>query len=334
MTHDIAPRQDDLIRSTSRIDDAELARNLDPVVRDALLASLVEEPEAGRSWGGRHRRLSIALGVAAALVASSAAAVAGHEAWQREHPAQSVTVNCVEGQDAQHQPAGGAVPIPTGDPLADCAAVWELSFGEAAPEMAAYTSPEGWIMVQPKAWATPDDWTPLAGDFTFDSTLLELDHSLQDEVRGLRSRCFSTAEARSFVEAQLSRLGLTGWAVEQLDPAGDDGGPCASYLQADPEGKVVHLGEADWGSPEDLPVGKMISALRKAPACLPHDEAVAAIKRAAHKAGIRAGLEGYVLVEPYANAGKSAGSGDRAADPACARIVMIVGGGVTVELWG
>jgi hypothetical protein len=153
-------------------------------------------------------------------------------------------------------------------------------------------------------------------------------------VRGLRSRCFSTAEARSFVEAQLSRLGLTGWAVELRDSAGDDVGRCTSNFEADPERKVVHLGQADWGSPEDLPVGKMISALRKTPACLTHDQAVAAIKRAAQTAGIRPGIEGYVLVEPYANAGKSAGSGDRAADPACARIVMIVGGGITVELWG
>src|SRR4051794_1743118 len=331
MTNDLARRQDDLIGSTSRIDDAELERNLDPAVRDALLVSLIEEPVAERSWRGSHRRLSIALGVAAALVVSTAGAYAGHQAWQQLHPDQTVQFACVQTQDAGHQPGNLSMPIPSGDPLADCAADWKLSFGEAAPELAAYTADNGTIMVQPKAWPAPADWTPLAPDFHLDPVLLQLDHSLQDSVRGLNSRCFSVAEGQSLVEAELARLGLSGWTVHQRGDSGD--GHCVIYLEADPEGKVVRLGEADWGSLDDLPVGKMISALRRTPVCLTHDQALAAIRRAAGEAGIPEGIEGYVLAEPYAKAEKGAGSDDEAADPACTRIVVIVAGGITVELW-
>jgi hypothetical protein len=324
MTRDIARQQDDLVRTLRRVDDSVLALGLDPALRDALAQTLTDEPRQRHSWRQAHRRLAVTLGVTGAMVVSTAAAYAGHEAWQRLHPDQAVTVACVDSQDDALQPLGLSVPIGTGDPLADCAVVWKQQSGKSAPELAAYVGSNGTVMVQPKAWKTPADWEPLAEDFSLDTALLELDHSLQDHVHGLAAKCLSGADGDALAEQTLTRLGLDGWTVDQRDKP-DGVKSCAGFVVADPEEKVVKLMGQKPSKASDVPFEAMAAELRKSQECLDHDQALAEVKRAAKVAGMPDGVEGYELSEP--------GSSSHGAGSDCTRIVMIVGGSVMVELW-
>ena len=214
----------------------------------------------------------------------------------------------------------------------DCAAVWQEEFGEAPPELVAYVGTEGGIVVQPKAWPTPAGGKPLPEGFTFDSALLELDHSLQDYLHGLPSRCHSVAQARAMVEATSARLGLTGWKVEQRDDP-DGVTSCAAFIAAEPEDKVVRL----MADPNPGTIGEryqvMGAKLRKAPTCLSREEARSAVREAATEAGVPEGAVGYKVAEPFARSGNPPTPATGTSGSGCVHILMMVQGWIMVELW-
>ena len=66
----------------------------------------------------------------------------------------------------------------------------------------------------------------------------QLEHSLGDYVDGGQSRCFTATEGRAFAEAELQRLGLTGFEVVVEDQSPPQGGCTLMFLG---EGATVEV---------------------------------------------------------------------------------------------
>ena len=126
----------------------------------------------------------------------------------------------------------------SGDPAADCATIWPAP----VPKLQAYDDGTGGIAVIPASETAPAGWTPIESQ---DVALIVLQERLDDHISGLRSGCFTSAQATTFAQQQLDVLGFTDWTVATrsgsqpcyggfadasaktvtLLPIGDDSGP-------------------------------------------------------------------------------------------------------------
>lgn len=222
--------------------------------RSALVALVrrngtsVSQPDAGPAGGVRGRLRRALRGVVGSRrqarsrrwklgVAGLLVGVAAGWSWAalRGDPAASSWIMCSD--VAEIRPA-------TGDPVADCAAVWEEQRGEPAPALGAFTDDSGGVWVlrvddvtgEPtcEEMASCDDLVPLSDAFEVEVRVAELEDELEDWGRGLPSGCFVPSGARAYVTSQLERLELPDWEVT-IDPPGEgepDPGPqdCAMWF--------------------------------------------------------------------------------------------------------
>jgi hypothetical protein len=143
-----------------------------------------------RRW---KRRWLIPIAAALALLLAAAA-------WALTHgPRETTTLSC--GLDH-------VIASVSGDPLADCAAIWEEIYDQPAPPLVAYDNGNNFIVVVPEDFDPPSGWTRLADDFTMDDRVVELDQILNDFGGGLNSGCFSQDEAQPIIDAALATTGL------------------------------------------------------------------------------------------------------------------------------
>jgi hypothetical protein len=161
----------------------------------AHLFSAITQLPQGRSRPALRRPLVIAV---AALVVFAATGAAW--ALTRGSARETTAVDCRIG--------GGTTVIDatSGNPATDCAAIWPAP----VPKLQAYDNGIGGIAVIPASETAPAGWTAIESQ---DVALIVLQESLDDNVNGLDSACFSSARATTFAQQQLDRLGLVGWTT-------------------------------------------------------------------------------------------------------------------------
>jgi hypothetical protein len=232
-----APSPLELLSRIAPISDEEAAAVFGGAGPERLLEAIEHlSPGRERLARRRHRRPVV---IALAVVAVAATTGAGW-ALTRGGPAKETTaVDCMIG--------GGTTVIDatSGDPAADCAAVWPAP----VPKLRAYDNGIGGVAVIPASEEPPATWTPIASQ---DVALIELQENLDDYINGLDSSCFDGPAATRFARQQLSRLGLIGWSVD-VRSTSQAGQLCYGGF-ADPQRKTVTLlgspavrsGSADW----------------------------------------------------------------------------------------
>jgi hypothetical protein len=268
----------------------------------------------------RRRRRSL---VAVLVAASAATAAAGWAVLQPE--SETTAVACGD----------SIVSSSTGDPVADCAALWRREKGTEPPPLLAYVGPGGGVHVLPAGEEPREGFTPLDPSFRQDASVIELEAELADVSRGLPSACYSEAEARRIVQAQLQRLGLAEWSVEArpVDFEGLVGGSCppAAYTLAivHPDRETVELVAGIGGSPpRELPVVELAHRLTRQlvegpeARCVTVEEAAAVARREAASLGLSEAAREVVLhvVTPTDPA------------PTCARATTVVAGTAEVTV--
>jgi hypothetical protein len=169
--------------------------------------------------------------LAAAVVVLGAAAVGW--AFLASSGRDSVAVECeIQGSDT-------IIPAASGDPVADCAAQWQRDTGTTAPALVAYDNGLGGITVLPASQTPPDGFTRLPGGAVQNVSMVEMQQWLDDYVSGLNSGCFDGATATQMTQQELTRLGMTGWAV--LAPPSSDAGSCVDTGILDASKSTVAL---------------------------------------------------------------------------------------------
>jgi hypothetical protein len=115
----------------------------------------------------------------------------------------------------------------SGNPVTDCAAIWQHSFRQAVPQLTVYAN-DGWVLVLPakqRPWAGS---VRLPSGFVMNTGLIVLNEWLQDYVNGLYSKCYSSSAAVTAVHGELASLGLSGWNVPVQPPAANGTTTCAN----------------------------------------------------------------------------------------------------------
>jgi|GEM_PF-2202292 len=271
------------------------------------------------------------------VVAAGTTAAAGWAAL-RTDPKITTAVSCGD----------SVVDASTGDPVADCAALWLREHGTAAPPLVAYVSPGGGVRVIPEGQDPGKGFTRLARTFRQDTALIELEGELGDVSRGLASGCLGEADARRLVSDQFSRLGLSGWTtdVRADDPGSDmrnvdgtpaDGPPaCPSgasrympIVNADTTEVELVAGLGQGTPPEGEPYTTLAhwltDQLVRGPdaRCLPVDQAAVLARQEAARVGLSEARSEVVFhLVPAADANL----------PTCARPTTTVGGTVEVTI--
>jgi len=217
----------------------------------------------------------------------------------------------------------------TGDPVADCTALWARTHAGAAPALRAYRV-DGSVLVLRADADAPSGAEPLgspapsAADAT--AALTELEARLLDYASGLRSQpCVPFVDAVQQVEADVADLGLADrWTVRAEPPA--LAASCGLAFLAPETAEVVVRGvdvgrwTAERSAPSEVAVRDLAHAIAAAIAdgCLPVDGAAARAREIADTAGYPMAVVRTVV--------------DRDAD--CSRVTVTVGGSVDVVVRG
>ena len=273
-------------------DEFDLVRGLRPQVRDSdpalidqarkeLMAVINQEPRLKPTPAQTRskRRWRVPILIAAALATGAAS-------WAIfTDSSQSTTLGC-------HAPDDGIsiVDATSGDPIADCAAVWRRDYGSEPPELVAYDNGRGGIEVVVVGADIPSDWTKLEPGPAQDVALIELAEGLDDVATGLASGCYTTGDSTKIVDRELHRLGLASWTVRaEREP---DGESTCGYFYLDPEQQQVVLVGLDTGSPLESAV-KLATQLNAAldGQCMTLDEAATAATGIATELGIEDALD-------------------------------------------
>lgn len=316
--------------------EVELLRRLRPPVtgpdsafvaeaRSTLMAHIVatapEVPTAPADAPRRRSRWMLPV-----VVFASATTAAAGWAVLRIDPKTSTAVACGD----------SIIASSTGDPVADCSALWRRENGSEPPPLVAYVGPGGGVHVLPAAQTSPDGFSALAPSFRQEAAIIELRAELADVSRGLPSACFGETEARRLVAAQLHRLGLADWSittrpVDEHPPAScPSGSPNYSTAAVDPEQKRVRLIPNLGGPPpQDLPFVKLSRWLTaqfvEGPQrrCVPVDEALVLAREQATRLGLREDT-GHIVFTIVPSAEPAART--------CTRPTTVVGGTTQVTL--
>ncbi|MFV0406409.1 MAG: hypothetical protein ACK5LN_06245 [Propioniciclava sp.] len=242
----------------------------------------------------------------------------------------TTTWQSVSGFDDRPDRYGGGHLSP--DPIADCAVHAEATGKEPIVDPVAVYY-QNRMVVGPRATVPLDavpwnEWIqqqtspnpPVRGNITRDDAAeWELERSLQDSVDGGESRCWDPKSARTFVQAELNRLGLTDWRI--VDTAAEGSvGECAAVMSTVPGTIEVRAGFSEGSVTSE---GGMTNALVAPLAtgipgqCLGLDEANQVAERFLAEQGIRT-LVSVTLDE----------------DASCTRVDAVVAGSISVYLYG
>lgn len=311
--------------------------------RNALMALITETGRPARppTPPDHRRRRRRQRWLAPVLIVASGATAAAGWAVLRSDPKTSTAVACGD----------SIVGSSTGDPVADCAALWRRQKGTEPPVLVAYEGPGGGIHVLPEGETPPPGSKPLARSFRQETSIIELEAELGDVGRGLGSTCYSEADARGLVATQLRRLGLADWTITARTEApgpvmtvpsaggGEpEGEPCpadgTTYMSViRPDTQEVELIAYYSRIPSDEhPFVELARALTRLlvdgpeARCVPVDEAAALARREAARLGMDelSGESGEVVFHVIPPADPNV--------PTCARPTTVVGGSVEVTL--
>lgn len=295
--------------------DALTASWSDSPAKQALFQEITAMPTEAATHGTRQRRgmPRRAVFVAVTILAMSIATLAAATGW---FGSQDLGLGC--------RLPDGAVGIErsvTGDPVADCAAMWERQTGEPAPDLTAFINSQGGLVVAPSDDDVPDDWRVLDGEAVADPAVAELQTSLDDIADGLASKCHLLPEAEAVVTRELGRLGLDDWTIGSERGTADGAETCTnSYLV--PRNQHVVLFPLDgFVAPSDHP--HAVFAQRLAAdlndACRALDDAEARVRTIGSELGIADQITVRAVSDPIAD---------------CTRVDVNVGGSVHVILRG
>jgi hypothetical protein len=225
----------ELLSRIAPISDEAAAGVFGELGRERLLAAILRQAPA------RQRRLRRPLVLAVAVLVVAAATGAGWAALSPGPARETTAIDCViDGR------VGTVIDATTGDPAADCAAIWPAP----VPKLQAYDDGIGGVAVIPASAKAPAGWTPIESQ---DVVLVMLQENLDDKINGLDSACFGSSQATTFAQQQLDLLGFVGWTTTVRS----GGGSCYRGF-ADPQAKTVTLmamgdptGVANW-PPQEL----------------------------------------------------------------------------------
>lgn len=317
--------------------EVELLRRLRPPVagpdsafvaeeRNALMAHIVKTAPEVPTTPAAHAPRRRSRWILPVVVFASATTAAAGWAVLRPDPKTSTAVAC----------GNSIIASSTGDPIADCSALWRRENGSEPPPLVAYLGPGGGIHVLPAAQKPPEGFSALVPSFRQDAAIIELRAELADVSRGLPSACFGETEARQLVEAQLRRLGLADWSITtrpaEHPPARScaTGGPNYATAALNPEQKrVLLIPNLDGPPPQDLPFVKLSRWLTEEfvegsrSRCVPVDEALDLAREQATRLGLREET-GHIVFTVVPSAEPAA--------PTCARPTTVVGGTTQVTI--
>ncbi len=313
------------VRQLPLVTDEQALAETDSHTRQALLERIVATSPGGnvgvqRSLRARRgpqaRRRRVVLVATVALTSLAAAGWAAMSLF-----GSSTMVAC----HTQGDPSSGiGIDLVTGDPVADCAVVWEQDTGEPPPELTAYENTTGGIAVLPTQAPVPSGWRPLAPGAAQDPRVIELRIALDDQIAGLPSVCMDAGAGRQLAERELARLGLSGWSVITQDGETQANDRC-TYFRLDPARPSITLYPREGVvAPDDSPLplyavyardlGRVVSD-----SCLTLDFASGLAREIAHATGVAEGLVVNEIVD---------------VDASCTRVHVTVAGRIEVHLRG
>lgn len=270
------------VRRLSRMTDEQVARHAGTEAREALLERIVAMPTSPRTSRRWRLRVPIVTGVAIATLAGTAAF-----GWEllRSDPHETASLQC----DTPGAPS--IIPSVSGDPVADCAAEWRRQIGSDAPALVAYDNGHGGVEVRPADQPAAPRSSALPPGPAQDVALIELGESLDDYVAGLPSGCYDTATATRMANAQLDRLGLTGWTVTPPPGTG-----CVSFSAVEAATRTIALRTTPDLPPGNEPFRMLATRLRPiARECLPLAKAAARVRAEADALGLDSAKRDYQL---------------------------------------
>lgn len=285
--------------------------------RDALMAVIEQTTTTSTgTTSSRHRRPRRVVAATIAVVGLTAAA--GWAVFRADHTT-STEISCPD----------AIIDATSGDPLADCAALWRQQNETEPPPLAGYLNTHGGIEVIPADQTPPAGWEPLEDGFRQDDRLIALEAELDDWSRGLNSDCFAQDDAVELVERQLARLALTDWAVTTEGGAANGSTTCSNSYRHSTERRVIVSSNEREGIYEDEPfvaLARRLSELMVGDGaeCLTVDAATARAQAEAQQLGFNL-TNGEIVFHTV-----PAPAGD--ARPTCARPTTNVGGRVEVTL--
>lgn len=206
------------------VSDEDAAHAFGPAGKEDLLDAITALPPGRERTAIRRLRRPLVLAVAALVVAGATGA-----AWAmtRGSARETTAVDCL---------IGGVTTIinaTSGDPASDCAAIWPAP----VPKLQAYADATGGgVVVIPASDKPQSGWTPIESQ---DVALIVLQENLDDHINGLDSGCFSSAQATTFAQQQLSRLGFIGWTVDAQSSSSTAANCYGGF--ADPSSQTVTL---------------------------------------------------------------------------------------------
>jgi hypothetical protein len=265
--------------------------------------------------------------VPAAAVGAVVLATAATWAYTRVGNSRDTT--SVECQADESGKAFSIVPSMTGNPVTDCQSEWKQQHGTPVPPMVAYDNGHGAVTVRLADAPVPEGATRLQPGKYQNVGSVELQAWMDDIGHGLQSKCLGESEARAAIQAELSRLDLTGWEIVVDPKRVPDGKTKCAVAGIGPEAATVHLLGMD-GS-EDM-IGARFTAFAAriednlADRCQDLDSATAMVRSMAAgtkgEAGDVSAPEG-VMIQQTPDASKR-----------CTQATVEVGGTVTVTLVG
>lgn len=239
---------DEYVRRLPLVSDEQARLLSDRDAKQALFQEITHMPpqlvDRPTATGRRMPRRTFVL--AATLAVLSLATIAGAVVY---FTATSTTsVGC-------HTPDGGVsvADAVTGDPVVDCARIWEQQTGTQAPELVAYDNGGGGIEVVPATKDVPAGWQPLDPGVAQDPAVIELERALGDYADGLNADCFSLPDARAVVGTELERLGLADWGVSAERGEADGTDSCTSFYLDTPNQEVVLIPSDGLVGSDDAP---------------------------------------------------------------------------------
>ena len=218
-----------VLREAAPATDAEVSRRVGQrtldVLREGITMTSTTEAHVTVPPARRRRRLTRGLvaGLAGLVLAGGGAAAwatysSGHE---------SASIMCSSpGVD-------GMIPAVSGDPVADCTAMWRREGVKVPAGLRAYDS--GRSIVVRLDGTVPDGAPVLPAGQVQDKRVIELTAAMDDLVdRPAVTGCAREADRRALAQAQLDRLHLTDWTIKPWADAPPKPGNCVhAIVEAD-----------------------------------------------------------------------------------------------------